>query len=61
MMKDTHDSFINSMQFNPNKNKAYISDALEIMVTGNNPFRRHNLCYIVAHILHLTNLYSTNT
>jgi hypothetical protein len=31
MMKNTHDSFLNSMQLNPNTNKAYISDALEMI------------------------------
>jgi len=30
-MKNTHNSFLNSMQFNPNTNEAYISDALEII------------------------------
>jgi hypothetical protein len=31
MMKNAHDSFLNSMQFNPNTNKAHISDALEMI------------------------------
>jgi hypothetical protein len=31
MMKNTHDSFLNSMQYNPNKNRAFISDALEMI------------------------------